>query len=289
MAHTVFLNYRRTDVGQARASRVADELGSDLGKDTIFFDSNSITAGDSWDDSIVKALGEAEVFIPLIGRLWQCAELAAPSDYVRREIREAIKRKILILPILLDGAEIPGSHELPPDISQLSSSQGLHIDSRSEKIFSASMRVVSSTIIEQVGRAALARKNEKYCEFRVTRPPHVNTSKIVELKWLIFVDGALLMTLEKEDTFKTQLLPIGVHMLQIEFREFWSISTGGPAGSAEHHAYGLSEPIQTYLGPGKYEFGLKKRTQGFWRSFADGLGNKDSAPRYLEQKSYEPW
>jgi hypothetical protein len=50
-----------------------------------------------------------------------------PKDYVRIEIAQALQRGIPVIPILLDSATIPKADQLPEDLKELASRNGMHI------------------------------------------------------------------------------------------------------------------------------------------------------------------
>jgi hypothetical protein len=50
-----------------------------------------------------------------------------PNDFVRIEIAAALQRNIPVIPILLDGARIPKARELPDDLRDLTSRNGLDV------------------------------------------------------------------------------------------------------------------------------------------------------------------
>jgi hypothetical protein len=63
----------------------------------------------------------------VIGRGWFGAEpsrLHDPSDLVRIEIMSALRRTIPLVPVLVDGAQIPPPDQLPDEIRELSRRQG---------------------------------------------------------------------------------------------------------------------------------------------------------------------
>ena len=50
-----------------------------------------------------------------------------PNDFVRIEIAAALQRDIPVIPILLDGARIPKADQLPDDLKELASRNGLDV------------------------------------------------------------------------------------------------------------------------------------------------------------------
>src|SRR5580658_4466833 len=119
MAKNVFISYRREDTGPV-AGRVYDRLRLILSDSHLFFDVSTISAGEDFEKRIIAALGKSEVVLVFIGekwlepmhdtgkpRIWQAA------DFVRIEVREALRRPILIIPILVGRADMPKPDQLP--------------------------------------------------------------------------------------------------------------------------------------------------------------------------------
>jgi hypothetical protein len=64
--------------------------------------------------------------IAVIGRRWLSSSEAEgsrrldnPDDFVRLEIATALKRKIRVIPVLVDGASMPRASDLPDDLKSL--------------------------------------------------------------------------------------------------------------------------------------------------------------------------
>lgn len=119
--HGIFINYRREDVtGFARS--VFDRLRSYFGDNQVFMDVSNIEPGLDFIDTINKGLKSCEALVVLIGPDWEsiCVERSGePDDYVRIEVAAALKRKIRVIPVLVQGATMPAESNLPDDIKPL--------------------------------------------------------------------------------------------------------------------------------------------------------------------------
>jgi hypothetical protein len=122
----VFLCYRREDSG-GYAGRVQDRLVRDLGADVLFMDVDSIPLGKNFVKILNDEVAKCEVLLAVIGRTWIDARdedgkrrLDNPNDFVRIEIAAALQRDIPVIPILLEGARIPNSDQLPKELEELS-------------------------------------------------------------------------------------------------------------------------------------------------------------------------
>lgn len=126
MRGRIFISYRRDDArGDARAIR--DRLARKFGESNVFMDVDSLLAGQRFDHQLDKALADCDVLIAVIGSRWMegLSEKARGDerDFVRDEIAAALKREIVVIPVLV-GQEgkmpaLPRASELPEDIRDL--------------------------------------------------------------------------------------------------------------------------------------------------------------------------
>jgi len=129
----VFICYRREDAADA-ARYINRVLGERFGPGRVFMDVVGISPGSDFETVLDAKLTECSVTLVLIGETWLSltadggeSRLHQPSDYVRREIREAISRKHRVVPVLLKAARIPDVDKLPKDIAPLSKLQGIQL------------------------------------------------------------------------------------------------------------------------------------------------------------------
>ena len=121
----IFINYRRED-SEAAAGRLHDRLAQVFGEDNVFFDTDDLPAGIDFVKVLRQQLEACDVFLAVIGRRWATIEddhgrlrLHDQDDFVRAEIGAALAREIPVIPVLVDGAPLPGRHQLPADIVAL--------------------------------------------------------------------------------------------------------------------------------------------------------------------------
>ena len=121
----IFISYRRQDSAYP-AGWLYDRLAARFGPEQIFKDIDSIELGDDFVDTITNAVGSCDILLALIGQEWLdiagadgMRRLDDPDDFVRLEIEAALERKVLLIPILVDGAEMPRGDELPASIAAL--------------------------------------------------------------------------------------------------------------------------------------------------------------------------
>lgn len=121
----IFISYRREDTS-GESGRLKDKLEQVFGRENIFYDVETLEAGLNFDESIAKALNESKVLLAMIGPHWLrvtdakgTKRITKPDDWVRKEISEALKREIRVIPVLVNGADMPDSDELPDDLKEL--------------------------------------------------------------------------------------------------------------------------------------------------------------------------
>ncbi len=114
----VFISYRRGEAA-AYAGRLYDRLAARFGKERVFFDHENVGWGEDFVEVITEAAGACVVMIVLISRGWSRGADAEVDDYVRLEVATALGRKIRVIPILIQGAQMPAAKELHEDLAPL--------------------------------------------------------------------------------------------------------------------------------------------------------------------------
>ena len=83
-------------------------------------DLTHLHGGEAWLDAIERHVTESFVMVALIGPDWLnlkdqqgALRLSQQSDPVRFEIATALRRKVPVIPVLLDDAKLPNEQELP--------------------------------------------------------------------------------------------------------------------------------------------------------------------------------
>lgn len=131
---TVFISYRRSD-SQWAASRLYDTLSQAFPDDKLFMDVDSIDPGQDFVSVLEEKIAECDVFLALIGASWLSEtqedgqrRIDDPEDFVRLEIAGALARsETVVIPVLLDGAEIPQEGDLPAPLKPLARRQFLRL------------------------------------------------------------------------------------------------------------------------------------------------------------------
>ena len=130
MANPVFISYRRSDT-TGEAGRLADSLENLLGAACVFRDADDIPAGEDFEVFLQRELAGTEVTVVLIGKKWLAelnSRLSRPEpDFVRIEIATALKLGKRVIPVLLQGAELPSAASLPDDLRALVNRQAINL------------------------------------------------------------------------------------------------------------------------------------------------------------------
>jgi hypothetical protein len=121
----IFISYRR-DESAWPADQLFRRLAEHFGKDKVFKDIDSIDLGDDFVQVITRKIGTSHVLLALIGNRWLTVtgkgkkrRLDDTQDPVRLELETALKCKVRVIPILIDGARMPHAKELPASLAGL--------------------------------------------------------------------------------------------------------------------------------------------------------------------------
>jgi hypothetical protein len=130
---TVFICYRR-ETAAAEARNLFNDLVAQLGKNSVFMDVDSIALGRDFRNVLQETLASCDLMLVLIGRNWADVKdeggrtrLGDPGDFVRLEIEAALKRDIVVTPVLVQGALMPDADQLPTEIKDLAYRNGFEL------------------------------------------------------------------------------------------------------------------------------------------------------------------
>jgi hypothetical protein len=134
MSGKIFINYRRGDDPGA-TGRLFDRLVQVFQPEQLFMDvEDGIPAGADFLNVLGAKIEESDIILAVVGRNWLTIEddekrprLQNEDDLVRFEIRTAIERGKLIVPILVGGATMPRADQLPSDLEPLSRRHALKL------------------------------------------------------------------------------------------------------------------------------------------------------------------
>lgn len=134
MKGKIFISYRRNDTRWV-VSAIYQSLLKSFDPSQIFMDVDNIPVGADFVKAIETAVHKSDIFLAVIGKQWLMLDSKTSNrlidndgDYVRLEISTALKRKIPVIPILVDDMNMPIREDLPPDLKQLSRIQAIEIN-----------------------------------------------------------------------------------------------------------------------------------------------------------------
>jgi outer membrane protein assembly factor BamB len=121
-----------------------------FGKRAVFFDIDTIEAGQDFPAVLQASLAGCGVVIVLIGREWLHRadpqgrrRLDDPKDFVRQEILYALEHPIRVIPVLVGGATMPAAEDLPLPLRPLAFRNAFEI---SDHFFQESIRELVHTL-----------------------------------------------------------------------------------------------------------------------------------------------
>lgn len=135
----VFISYRRADTGDL-ANELFGILSGEIGESCVFRDLDRIQPGQNFEDKLEVALKNTSVLLAIIGCKWFGARnrwlgigsitnrIDDENDYVRQEIRFALRKGILAIPVVVGDAKMPPSELLPADIRALAKRHALFVN-----------------------------------------------------------------------------------------------------------------------------------------------------------------
>lgn len=128
----IFISYRREDCA-GHAGRLYADLINEFGIAQVFFDLDTISPGEDFAEVIQRAVGSCDAMVVVVGNRWldvgegTVRRLDNPRDFVRLEISAALGRNIPIIPVLIQGAAMPHSEDLPEALKAIATRQPLEI------------------------------------------------------------------------------------------------------------------------------------------------------------------
>ena len=121
----IFISYRRAD-SAAHASRIYDRLEGHFGQGEVFMDVDAIRPGLNFVRVVEQAVSGCDGSAAVIGRDWLKASdpsgrrrIDDSGDLVRMEIATALERGIRVIPVLVQGSQIPQTVDLSEGLQEL--------------------------------------------------------------------------------------------------------------------------------------------------------------------------
>lgn len=145
----IFISYRRAD-DESFVNWLLDKLKQAFHEDNIFFDRFTIRAGFDFRDEIKRGVQKVEVMLVMVGHKWQ--ELLdmkkdQEADYMRIEIQSALELDKIVIPVLINNAQMPKKNDLPYSIRDLVFRESIEIET---KRMDHDIQLLIDNIIESV-------------------------------------------------------------------------------------------------------------------------------------------
>ena len=154
----IFVNYRRDD-SSGWAVGMSRSLRDIFGPDQVFADIATLEAGTDYTQAIEQSLTTVDVLLAVIGPRWLTVtdrngrrRLDDPDDLVRKEIAAALRRGIRVVPVLVGGAIMPSSDDLPDDLKALTRR---HAHELSDSRWDYDLQRLVAVLEQQEGRPGL--------------------------------------------------------------------------------------------------------------------------------------
>lgn len=121
-AHSIFISYRRSDSDDV-TGRIRDRLKAHFGAEAVFIDYDDIPYGADFPEHLQQTVDGAKILLAIIGPTWLAVlkeRMNQPQkDWVRSEIERALSQDLLVIPVLVNGAQVPDKDELPEGLQAL--------------------------------------------------------------------------------------------------------------------------------------------------------------------------
>ena len=169
----IFISYREKDTA-GETGRLVDSLKQYFYEDQIFMDIDKLEPGVDFTDVISTSLENCDVMLAVIGPNWAAtnagtgkSRIKDSNDWVRLEIATALERKIRVVPVLVDGAVLPASDDLPEDLQPLLRRQAYEISNKRWRYDTENLIAFLEKSVGILTRKATVQKTAKTSSFSI--------------------------------------------------------------------------------------------------------------------------
>ena len=166
MTQNIFLSYRRDD-SRGYTNAIYTLLELHFPSDSIFMDVDTLVPGSDFVQSQQDAVEACDIFLAVIGKSWENIEdqkgirrLEHPEDFVRIEVAHALMRGIPVIPVLVDGAQMPSSENLPDNLKDLARRHAFSIGDHMRSDVQRLIKVLEKTF-ERLEKERLEREKKE--------------------------------------------------------------------------------------------------------------------------------
>ena len=166
----IFISYRRNDC-QPQANAINDGLRHRMPNAHIFMDIDSIPVGVDFEKHVKEEIEVCDVVLVVMGDDWLTEttrdgerRIDDPNDFVRLEVEAALAApRVSVVPVLVEGAEMPRQSQLPETIRDLSRINAIEL---SDRRWTADIERLAGSI----------RELEEYQQKKAQRAPGVDAT-----------------------------------------------------------------------------------------------------------------
>jgi TIR domain-containing protein len=114
----IIISYRRAD-SAGITGRIRDRLVAHYGASLVFMDVEDIPFGSDFREHVRGELLRSDLLLVVVGREWLGkngdgpARIHSETDPVRIEVETALQNAIPVIPVLVNGAQVPEPSDLP--------------------------------------------------------------------------------------------------------------------------------------------------------------------------------
>ena len=160
----IFLSYRRSDA-PGYAGRIYDRLNQRF-RGRVFRDVEGIKPGADFVKELNQRMGQCRALVVVIGPRWlgqdgpRGPRIADDDDWVRIEVGSAVKRGLAVFPVLVQGAKMPTTQDVPADLAAFTQRQAVVLREESfDHGLSTLTKALESALGEEAPRSAPKRSS----------------------------------------------------------------------------------------------------------------------------------
>ncbi len=143
----IFISYRRSG-GLDYAEHLERALKGACPSIHVFRDESYLVPGQDFVDQLRDEIDQADLFLALIDQNWaggkgKDSRLNDRKDILRREVARAFQMGVSVIPVLLEGAQMPSRSDLPDELNDFSQ---LHAQRLTEAAFDSDLGLLQSAM-----------------------------------------------------------------------------------------------------------------------------------------------
>lgn len=157
----IFISYRREHTALI-VDRLHHRLTDHFGVRQVDRDLEIVGPEYDFGQRIDGAVASSAALLAIISDRWLVDRnpagkrpIGVPRDWVQREVEVALRRPgVLVIPVLIEGATMPGEQELPYDIRSLALCHAMHLSDRGWEDDVGRLIVALEEVVEASGATA---------------------------------------------------------------------------------------------------------------------------------------